>query len=380
MLSHKLTHVGGQYPVSTSTVAGAIAAGVQTITTAAPLVSKGPYNLEPTTINGAANANAEIVTVIGINGTTATIAQPTTKAHATGVTLTIFGTSKNVEEIDLASLSRPVPAGQTPVLPKWEVKGELYQPGRQNYCTPLPDGTVLILGGNGGTLPGIERWSLHLQMYDPTKSYDPANPATTNSVRKMAKSLIPRDEHGIIQLMPDATVYLGGQNRNGLVQAGDPAAPLGDSDLGVPCGQLFKPPYLFKADLTAATRPAIARAPSVINYGKPFTMTVNSSAPIKAVSMIRTGSMSHSLNTDVRMVKVAFKQAPSGKITVYPPKLMGTAVGGYYQLFAVDEAGVPSEGLKVALGTDISRRVGKPKSPYALTAATPTEPTVVAAQ
>ncbi len=366
VISHKLTHVGGQYPVSSSTVPDALAAGVTTITTAAPLTVKGPYNLENATVNNQTNVNNEVVTVISISGNTATLAQPTTKAHAAGVPLTVFGTSKNVEEIDFASLSQPVRRGQTPVPPKWEVKGELYQPGRQNYCTPLPDGTVLILGGNGGTLPGIERWSLHLQMYDPTKSYDPANPSITNSVRRMAKSLIPRDEHGIIQLMPDATVYLGGQNRNGLVQAGDPAAPLGDSDLGVPCGQLFRPPYLYDYKGDPAARPVIARAPSVVQYGLPFQVKTLSLKKIKSVAMIRSGAMSHSLNTDVRMVKVAFNQSANGTLTVFPPKLPGTAVGGYYQLFVVDESGVPSEGVKVALGPDINKRVGKPASPYTI--------------
>jgi hypothetical protein len=374
VISHKLTHVGGQYPSSSSTLAADTAIGVTEITTAAPLTSKGPYNFEPATISGQVNPKTEVITIIAISGNTATLAQPTTKAHVSGASVAIFGTSKNVEEIDFASLSKVVKRGQVAVLPKWEVKGELYQPGRQNYCTPLPDGTVMILGGNGGTLPGIENWSLHLQMYDPTKPYDPANPGTTNSVRKMAKSLIPRDEHGIIQLMPDATVYLGGQNRNGLVRAGDPAAPLGDSDLGVPCAQLYRPPYLFDYRGAPANRPAIARAPAVIDYGRPFTMKTFSLKKIKGVSIIRTGSMSHSINTDVRLVKLTFKQAANGNITVFPPKLPATAVGGYYQLFIVDEAGVPSEGVKVALGPDISKRVGKPASKWALVAATTPNP------
>ncbi len=87
--------------------------------------------------------------------------------------------------------------------------------------------------------------------------------------------------------------------------------------------------------------------------------------------MIRAGAMSHSLNTDVRMVKLAFKQAPNGMLTVFPPKLPGTAIGGYYQLFILDEAGVPSESVKVILGGAVTKRVGRPKSPFALTSATP---------
>jgi hypothetical protein len=286
--------------------------------------------------------------------------------------LPIPGTQRSdkVEEIDFAPLFKKPKRGQVQVMPEWKVVGKMYQPGRQNYATPLPDGKILLLGGNGGTLPGIEAWSLHMQMYDPalgaTYQYDPAVPFANdvgNSVTKMAKTLIPRDEHGIIQLMPDATVYLGGQNRNGLVRLGDPIAPLGDSDLGVPVGQLYRPPYLFDANAFPAPRPLILKTPSVVDYGRPFTVDVASLSGIKGVSMIRTGCMSHSLNTDVRLVKLAFRKS-GNKLTVYPPKLPGTAIGGYWMLFVVDNVGVPSTSAKFQLGRDIEKRVGKPLSKF----------------
>jgi hypothetical protein len=270
-----------------------------------------------------------------------------------------------VEEIDFAPLFTKPKRGQQQVMPQWKTVGKMYQPGRQNYATPLPDGKILLLGGNGGTLPGIEAWSLHMQMYDPALGanyvYDPAVTFandTANSVKKMAKTLIPRDEHGIIQLMPDATVYLGGQNRNGLVRLGDPIAPLGDSDLGVPVGQLYRPPYLFDQNAFPAPRPLIMQMPAVVDYGRPFTMKYASLKGVKNVSMIRTGCMSHSLNTDVRMVKLPFRKV-GNNLTVYPPKLPGTAVGGYWMMFVVDEDGVPSTAAKFQLGRDIEKRVGK---------------------
>ena len=278
--------------------------------------------------------------------------------------------SDMVSEIEFAPLFTKPKKGQTQVMPKWKVVGKMYQPGRQNYATPLPDGKILLLGGNGGTLPGIEAWSLHMQMYDPAiganYSYDPAVTFandTGNSITKMAKTLIPRDEHGIIQLMPDATVYLGGQNRNGLVRLGDPVAPLGDSDLGVPVGQLYRPPYLFDQNAFPAARPLILKSPSIVDYGRPFTIDYASLSGVSGVSMIRTGCMSHSLNTDVRLVKLPFRKTGT-KLTIYPPKLPGTAVGGYWMLFVVDEKGVPSTAAKFQLGRDIEKRVGKPASKY----------------
>jgi hypothetical protein len=278
-------------------------------------------------------------------------------------TLTHFGGQEPVQttntdkvvQIQFAALSAKGTNVKPAELPKWQLlPATLYQRARQNYATPLPDGTVVILGGNGGTLPGIEAWSLHLQHFDPA----------TGELRRLAKSLIPRDEHGIIQLMPDGTVYLGGQNRNGMVRPGDPAAPLGDSDLGVPAGQLFYPPYLFDpATGELAERPTIVSAPEIIKYGHPFKIKVDTAKGIQSVVLIRTGSMSHSLATDVRYVKIPF-QTKMGKpttglvdLTAFSPKLPGTAIGGYYYLFVVDEAGVPSVSTTVALGTQVGKRI-----------------------
>jgi hypothetical protein len=82
---------------------------------------------------------------------------------------------------------------------------------------------------------------------------------------------------------------------------------------------------------------------------------------IKAVTLIRTGSMSHSLNTDVRYVKLEFKSGKSADgmstLTVYSPKLPATAVGGYYYLFILDNAGVPSIAKVTVVGTEIDKRL-----------------------
>lgn len=303
--------------------------------------------------------------------------------HFGGQNGTTGTTTSDIEQIDYGKLysSAKVKKGQTPpaLSTTWNVLGDgtgsasdpcrLYQRGRQNYAVPLPDGTVVLLGGNGGTLPGIEAWSLHLQHYIPFDSDARADLKMEgmDMMSKLAKTWVPRDEHGIIQLLPDGTVYIGGQNRNGLVRAGDPGAPLGDSDLGVPCGQIFTPPYLYDADKGGlAARSTIISAPDTVKYGKPFKVSYMSEKPIKAVAFCRIGSMSHSLSTDSRYIKVAFKSGKTGKnsmgsLTVYPPKLPGTAIGGYYYLFIVDEAGVPSIAKTLVLGTEVDKRIASLK-------------------
>ncbi len=268
--------------------------------------------------------------------------------HFGGSSTTGGGATDAAEMLDLTSLSKARVSGEPAIRsPKWvSLRGKLYQRARQNYATPLPDGKILIMGGNGGTLGGIESWSLHVQMFDPE----------TGLITKMDKTLVPRDEHGIIQLWPDGTVYLGGQNRNGIVQSGDVAAPGGDADLGVNVGQFFSPPYLFDANTNAAVRPVIIQSPQQIDYGVNFEVTVDAPSDIKSIALIRSGSMSHSLCTDRRYVKVPFSQLQSGALHVTAPVYPGTAVGGYYMLFVVNKQGVPSLAKKVILGGAVLAR------------------------
>jgi len=99
------------------------------------------------------------------------------------------GNSADIEQISFEGMSKVVtkkdPTPGTP--PAWTVlEPKLYQPGRQNYGTPLPDGTTVLLGGNGGTLPGIEAWSLHLQHFIPGDSDSPLAMPGMNMCNKLA--------------------------------------------------------------------------------------------------------------------------------------------------------------------------------------------------
>ncbi len=261
----------------------------------------------------------------------------------TGTTVTDTG-----EVLDLTSFSQVRLPGAPPIpMPKWQmIPGKLYQRARQCYATCLPDGKILIMGGNGGTLGGVENWSLHCQMFDPA----------TGQITRMDKTYIPRDEHGIIQLYPDATVYFGGQNRNGISTSGNPFSPGGDPDVGVNCAQFYSPPYLFDANTNASVRPVITSAPRTIDYGVDFNVGVDNAADIASVVLIRTGSMSHSLNTDLRYVKVPFSDVGGNVLRVTAPVLPGTAIGGYYMLFAVNSKGVPAVAKKVILGRAVENR------------------------
>ena len=256
--------------------------------------------------------------------------------------------ASNCVYIELASLSKVRLPGDAPTpMPQWlPTTDSLYQKAHQNYACPLPNGQVIIFGGNGSGAAGIEDWSLHVQMFDPA----------TGKIKMMDKTGVPRDEHGIIHLWPDGRIFMGGQNRNGICVSGDPFAPSGDSDLGVTCCQFFTPPYLFDANTNEPVRPVITTYPKEIDYGVDFNLGVDDAASITNVCIIRTGSMSHGLCTDRRYINLPYSNVGGNTLRVTAPVLPGTAVGGYYLLFVMKDNGAPAMGKKVILGTQVASR------------------------
>ena len=256
-----------------------------------------------------------------------------------------------VEEIDFTDRN-----------PQWKIVGSILQPLATTKAVLLPDGKVLIGQGvnrsRGCNVEGRpctfeEREGLHFQMFDPA----------TASITKLARTTVSRGLHGTATLLPDGSVLFAGENREALVRPDDPSFPLqtsyagllpfGDPDQGVPVGQLFSPPYLFKQDGSRAARPVILKSPDDISYGGHFDITVAGNPnQISAVVMLRSDHNTHSLTTGDRYVKLAFHQkgaAHKGEIRVRSPKLPGQAVPGIYMLFVLDQSGVPSLANRVYL-------------------------------
>jgi hypothetical protein len=246
--------------------------------------------------------------------------------------------------------------------PQWKIVGSILQPLATTKAVLLPDGKVLI-GQGVNRSPGCnvdgrpctfeEKEGLHFQMFDPA----------TASITRLARTTVSRGLHGTATLLPDGSVFFAGENREALVRPDDPSFPLltsyagllpfGDPDQGVPVGQLFFPPYLFKQDGSRATRPVILKSPEDISYGGNFDITVAGNPnQISSVVMLRSDHNTHSLTTGDRYVKLAFDQkgaAHKGEIRIRSPKLPAQAVPGIYMLFVLDQSGVPSLASRIYL-------------------------------
>ena len=246
--------------------------------------------------------------------------------------------------------------------PQWQKVGTILQPLSTTKAVLLPDGKVLIGQGvnrssacnvDGRPCTYEEKEGLHFQMFDPV----------TGSIRRLARTTVSRGLHGTATLLPDASVFFAGENREALVRTDDPSFPMmtsyaglvprGDPDLGVPVGQLFFPPYLHNRGGGRSSRPVIVHAPAEISYGGHFDVRIAGRASeVASIALLRSDHNTHSLTAGDRYVKLAFhiKGDPSrGEVRVVAPKLPAQAVPGVYMLFVVDKNGVPSIGKRIDL-------------------------------
>jgi hypothetical protein len=207
--------------------------------------------------------------------------------------------------------------------PAWVYGPNMSQPRIHLNSTILPTGNVLVTGGEewseNTTTASLNADLYHANVGDP--NYNTFTSAGANSV--------PRAYHSNAMLLPDATVILTGSN--------PPNVPY---ETRV---ELYQPAYLFNADGTMATRPVITRAPTTsIRYNTSFTIQTPNAAQVATVVLMRPGTPTHAFNMDQRLIGVQFKSTTSGSLTIASPPNADVAPPGYYMLFILNKAGVPS--------------------------------------
>lgn len=97
-------------------------------------------------------------------------------------------------------------------------------------------------------------------------------------------------------------------------------------------------------------RPTIIALPDRIDYEETFPVTTGEDTGVARVVLIRTSSVTHSLNTDQRYLELEFEAGAEGALSVQGPASRGVAPPGYYLLFVVNDDDVPSEGEFLQIG------------------------------
>src|SRR5206468_265884 len=102
------------------------------------------------------------------------------------------------------------------------------------------------------------------------------------------------------------------------------------------------PAYLFNPDGSASTRPAISgSSATAFAYGATFQVQTPDAANITSVVLVRAGAQTHAFDMDQRLVGLAYTTG-AGVLNVAAPSNGNIAPPGYYMLFLLNSAGVPS--------------------------------------
>ncbi len=183
----------------------------------------------------------------------------------------------------------------------------------------LPNGQVVITGGQTYVkLFSDDRSVLMTEIWDPK----------TEAFTKLSAMQVPRNYHSVSLLLPDGRVMVGGGGLCGSCTTNHHNV------------EILTPPYLLKADGTAATRPVITSAPATNSYGG--TMAVTTDSAVTAFSLVRLSAATHSVNNDQRRVPLQSTSADGLTHLVTIPNSSGIVPPGYYMLFALNANGVPS--------------------------------------
>jgi hypothetical protein len=221
--------------------------------------------------------------------------------------------------------------GATPTV---TATGEMEYGRRQNNLTVLADGSVL---GTGGNSSGAELVDMSAGVY-PAELWTPE----TGRWKTLASMQVTRQYHSTALLLPDGRVLSGG---GGICGICDEVGYLNKN------AEIFSPPYLFDKDGSGelAPRPTISAAPKAVTEGTQFNVSTPEAASIRKVALVKLGAVTHSNNMGQRYVPAQFT-AGDGNLTVAAPTDTSVAPPGYYMLFIVNSAGVPSVAPIVHVG------------------------------
>ena len=193
--------------------------------------------------------------------------------------------------------------------PAWKFTGSMHFPRRQHNAVILPDGKVFIVGGSSAS--GFDTSTSPVL---PTEMWDPA----TGQFTVMASIAVYRGYHSTALLLADGRVLSAGGN------------------VGGPNAQLFSPPYLF-----AGARPSISSAPVSAGYAGTIFVGTPDAASISKVTLLREPSVTHTNSMSQGFLSLSFAKTSTG-LNITMPANASLAPPGYYMLFILNSAGVPS--------------------------------------
>jgi hypothetical protein len=183
----------------------------------------------------------------------------------------------------------------------------------------LPDRTIVASGG--AAMPEDPTTAaLGAELYDPRSRAWTAAAAAPN----------PRHYHSVALLMPDGKVITAGSN---------PQRTVEERRI-----EVYWPPYLFKG-----ARPQWTIDSSQASWSTTVAASSPDASRLSAVSLIRPGATTHSADNEQRLVDVPFRATRPDTLELDIPANKSLLPPGWYLLFAIDTAGLPTDGAWIHL-------------------------------
>jgi YVTN family beta-propeller protein len=203
-------------------------------------------------------------------------------------------------------------------------------------ATVLADGQVIATGGSASEnkLTGVNNKA---EIWNPDTGQWHVGP----------EGALARLYHSSALLLPDASV---------LVAGGGAPGPLKNTN-----AEIYYPPYLYDTDGGFATRPQILSAPTTADVGDSLAVQIDSSV-VSRVTLVKSGSVTHSVNMDQRFLELPFS-ASGNMLNVELPDRASDTPPGYYLLFVIDDAGVPSVSRMLRINVDATPNVAVDYTP-----------------
>lgn len=200
-------------------------------------------------------------------------------------------------------------------------------------ATVLPTGQVAVTGGSKWNDRGDGDIVLQSEIWDPR----------TGRWSVGASGGVYRGYHSTAILMQNGALLIAG---------GGAPGPVANQNV-----EVFYPPYLFA---TVNGKTALAPRPQIVSlstaqvqHGQAMQFELTSQNGLSQVVLVGLSATTHSFNSTQRRYPAAFTQNGTA-VTVQAPANGNIAPPGYYQLVAVDQKGVPSPGVIVALGAGVA--------------------------
>ncbi len=250
----------------------------------------------------------------GSRGYGSSVLLPLTAANNYSPSVMILGgANPSTATTEIIELSQPTPT--------WQFGPSMSEPRIEMNAVILPSGNVLALGGSLNDEQNSSA-SLNADLYD----------AVSNTFSSAGANGFPRLYHSVALLLPDATVWVAG---------GNPQRGTYQHEM-----EIYQPAYLFTTDgqghVISATRPTIGSAPGTVAYGSAFAISTPDASNVRSIALMRAGAATHAFDMDQRMVGMSFTDQGNNTLLVNAPSNGNLAPPGYYMLFVLNSAGVPS--------------------------------------